>query len=62
MQRSCTIPKVGTKSSILPYKTFREAMAYLEDLDDLQAMKEVEHEKPIPWEEVKKRLMKRTEE
>jgi hypothetical protein len=62
MQRSCTIPRVGTKSGILPYKTYREAMAYLEDLDDLQAMKEVEDAKPIPWEEVKRRLMKRTEE
>ncbi len=47
------------KSVILPYKAYREAMTYLEDLDDLQAMKEVEHEKPIPWEEAKRILAKR---
>jgi hypothetical protein len=47
------------RSVILPYRAYREAMAYLEDLDDLQAMKEVEHEKPIPWEEAKRILAKR---
>jgi hypothetical protein len=50
------------KSVILPYKAYKQAMSHIEDIDDLQAMKEVEHEKPIPWEEAKKRLMKRTEE
>jgi hypothetical protein len=44
---------------VLPIKTYEKLLEYLEDVDDLQAMKEVEHEKSIPWEEAKKILAKR---
>jgi hypothetical protein len=47
------------KSVILSYKAYKQAMSYIEDIDDLQAMKEVEHEKPIPWEEAKRIVAKR---
>ena len=33
---------------VLPFKTYEKLLEYLEDFEDLQAMKEVEHEKPIP--------------
>ena len=44
---------------LLPFKTYEKLLEFLEDFGDLQAMKEVEHEKPIPWEEAKKILAKR---
>ncbi len=31
----------------------------LEDMEDIKAAKEVEHEEDIPWEEVKKKLDKK---
>ncbi|MDI6766710.1 MAG: hypothetical protein QME52_07815 [Bacteroidota bacterium] len=43
---------------LLPIKTYKELLEYLEDFEDIQAMKEVEHEKAIPWEEAKKILAK----
>jgi DNA-directed RNA polymerase subunit F len=50
----------GRKTHVLlPFKTYEESLEYLEDFEDLQAMKEVEHEKPIPWEEAKRILAKR---
>ena len=50
----------GKKTHVLlPFKTYEKLLEFLEDFDDLQAMKEVEHEKPIPWEEAKKILAKR---
>ena len=50
----------GKKTHVLlPFKTYEKLLEYLEDFDDLQAMKEVEHEKPISWEEAKKILAKR---
>ena len=50
----------GRKTHVLlPFKTYEKLLEYLEDVEDLQAMKEVEHEKPIPWEQAKKILAKR---
>jgi hypothetical protein len=50
----------GRKTHVLlPFKTYEKLLEYLEDFEDLQAMKEVEHEKPIPWEEAKRILAKR---
>lgn len=50
----------GRKTHIvLPMKTYKKLLEYLEDFEDIQAMKEVEHEKAIPWEEAKKILAKR---
>jgi hypothetical protein len=50
----------GKKTHVLiPFKRYEKLMEYLEDLEDLQAMKEVENEPDIPWEEVKKRLSKK---
>jgi uncharacterized protein YxeA len=47
----------GKKTHVLiPFKRYEKLMEYLEDLEDLQAMKEVENEPDIPWEEVKKSL------
>jgi DNA-directed RNA polymerase subunit F len=43
---------------VLPFRTYERLLEYLENFEDLQAMKEVEHEKPIPWEEAKKILAK----
>ena len=44
---------------LLPYKAYQELIEHIEDLSDLAAMKEVKHEKPIPWKEAKKILAKR---
>jgi len=50
----------GKKTHVLmPFKRYEKLMEYLEDLDDLHAMKEVEDEPDIPWEEVKRRLSKK---
>lgn len=50
----------GRKTHVLlPFKSYQKLLEYMEDLEDIQAMKEVEHEKPIPWEEAKKILAKR---
>lgn len=39
----------GKKTHILiPFKTYEKLLEYLEDLEDIQAMKEVEHEKSVP--------------
>ena len=49
----------GKKTHVLlPIKTYKKLLEYLEDFEDIQAMKEVEHEKAIPWEEAKKILTK----
>lgn len=44
---------------LLPYKAYKKILEYLEDFEDIQAMKEVEHEKSIPWEEAKRILTRR---
>ena len=50
----------GKKTHVLlPFKSYQKWLEYLEDFEDIRAMKEVEHEKPIPWEEAKKILAKR---
>jgi hypothetical protein len=50
----------GKKTHVLiPFKRYEKLMEYLEDFEDLQAMKEVEDEPDIPWEEAKKRLSKK---
>lgn len=47
----------GRKTHVLlPFKTCERLLEYLEDFEDIQSMKEVEHEKPIPWEQAKKIL------
>ena len=50
----------GKKTHVLlPYKKYEKILELLEDAMDLKAMDEVEHEKTIPWEEVKRSLKKR---
>ena len=50
----------GRKTHVLlPFKAYKKILEYLEDFEDIRAMKEVEHEKSIPWEEAKKILAKR---
>jgi PHD/YefM family antitoxin component YafN of YafNO toxin-antitoxin module len=50
----------GKKTHVLiPFKRYEKLMEYLEDLEDLQAMKEVANEPDIPWEEVKRKLSKK---
>lgn len=50
----------GRKTHVLlPFKSYQKLLEYLEDLEDIQAMKEVENEPDIPWEEVKRRLAKK---
>jgi hypothetical protein len=44
---------------VLPITTYKELLERLEDAEDLKAIKEVEHEKTIPWSEVKKQLRKK---
>jgi hypothetical protein len=48
-------PKGNKTEVILPYKKYQEL---IEELEDLQAIEAVKHEKPIPLSEVKKRLKK----
>ena len=51
----------GKKSHVLlPYKKYEEILERLEDAEDLKAIKEVIHEKTIPWSEVKKQLRKKS--
>ena len=50
----------GRKIQVLiPYKSYKKLLEYLEDLDDLRAIKEVEREPDIPWEDVRRRLSKK---
>ena len=50
----------GKKTHVLlPFKSYQKIIEYLDDLDDLKAIKEVEKEVSIPWEEAKKILSKR---
>jgi len=44
------------KEVIIPYTAYRKLLALLEDLDDLNAMKEVEFEETVSWEQVKDEL------
>ncbi|MDD8019276.1 MAG: hypothetical protein PHP42_12955 [Bacteroidota bacterium] len=44
---------------VLPIKKYEEILARLEDAEDIKAIKEVMHEKTIPWSEVKKQLRKK---
>ncbi len=44
------------KEVIIPYSKYLKLMEMLEDLDDLKAMKEVEFEETVPWEQVKEEL------
>ncbi len=44
---------------ILPFSSYKRLMSRLEDLEDIKAAREVEHEEDIPWEEAKKRLAKK---
>ncbi len=48
------------KKVILPYKAYLEAIAYIEDVDDLRAMKEAESGEPsILLEDLKKKILKK---
>lgn len=48
------------KKVILPYKAYLEAIAYIEDVDDLKAMKEAESGEPsILLEDLKKKILKK---
>lgn len=50
----------GNKTHVLlSYKKYQEVIEMLEDMEDLTLMKEVEKEKSIPWNEVKKKLDKK---
>jgi hypothetical protein len=50
----------GRKTHVLlPYKRYEKLIEHIEDLEDIKAAKEVEHEEDIPWEEVKKKLDKK---
>jgi hypothetical protein len=50
----------GKRSHVLiPYKKYEKMLELLEDAMDIKAMKEVEHEKTIPWEAAKRKLYKR---
>lgn len=44
---------------ILPIASYKRLRSLLEDLEDIKAAKEVEHEEDIPWEEVKKKFLKK---
>ncbi len=47
----------GKKSHVLlPYRKYEQLLELIEDSLDLRAMREVEHEKTIPWEIVKRKL------
>jgi hypothetical protein len=47
----------GKKSHVLlSYKRYEKLIEEIEDAQDLLAIKEVEHEKDIPWGEAKKIL------
>lgn len=45
---------------VLPIKKYQEILELLDDAEDIRAIKEVEHQKTIPWSEVKKKLHKKT--
>ena len=50
----------GKKTHVLlPFNSYKKLLEYLEDFEDIRAMKEVGHEKPIPWEEAKRILARR---
>ncbi|MDI6803605.1 MAG: hypothetical protein QME58_07135 [Bacteroidota bacterium] len=50
----------GKKTHVLlSYKKYQEFIEMFEDMEDLALMKEVEKEKSIPWEVVKKNLDKK---
>ena len=50
----------GKKSHVLiPYNTYQRLLGRLEDAEDIKAIKEVIHEKTIPWSKVKKELHKK---
>jgi low affinity Fe/Cu permease len=44
------------KDVIIAYPEYRKLMELVENLDDIQGMKEVEKEDTVPWEHVKMRL------
>jgi len=51
----------GKKSHVLlPYRKYEQLLELIEDSLDLRAMREVEHEKTIPWEIVKRKLKRRS--
>ena len=41
---------------LLPYRKYEQLLELIEDSLDLRAMREVEHEKTIPWEIAKRKL------
>ncbi|MEW5797724.1 MAG: hypothetical protein AB1728_01850 [Bacteroidota bacterium] len=45
---------------VLSIKKYQEILELLDDAEDIRAIKEVEHQKTIPWSEVKKKLHKKT--
>ena len=48
------------KTVILSYRAYKEAMAHIEDIDDLRAMNEAETDEPsIPLEDFKKKILKK---
>jgi len=50
----------GNKTHVLlPYKRFEKLIEHLEDLEDLKSIEEVRSEPDIPFEEVKKKILKR---
>ena len=51
--------KDGKKTDVLiPYAEYSKIMELLEDLDDINAMKEVESEESVSWDQVKDELQK----
>jgi hypothetical protein len=44
---------------VLPYETYEELLQRLEDAEDLKAIREVENEPSLPWDDVNRRLLKR---
>jgi hypothetical protein len=43
---------------VLSFKRYEEMLRHLEDADDMKAMRQVEHERDIPWRAAKRRLRK----
>ena len=50
----------GKKTHVLlPFNSYKKLLEYLEDFEDIRAMKEVGHEPDVPFDDVKRRLAKK---
>jgi hypothetical protein len=50
----------GRKTHVLlPYKKYQEVIEMLEDMEDIKSIEEVRSEPDIPFEEVKKKILKK---